>query len=303
MSDPHHPQTVRWEELLPSDFIESRDRYPVCWMAYGLAEPHGGYNALGLDWLKAQALAERAAAGYGGIVAPPLCWHIQELPEFHDDGKGHGWFCDVGVKQSLASSIPSDLFYRMVFHQIRAFDARGFHGAILITGHYGGIEIVLRWICEYYLRRTGSPIRLHALADWECMDRSLPHAHGDHAGVTETSQLMALRPGFTDLTRQQAGGGLGGRYAGSVNFEKGPLPSEAIGRAIVDSQVKNLGGISRELLKAYVPKAAWRAPDQHAVDEIWHRFDRLTRRYWTGCYAEYKQGLWFKFPGWEALGE
>ena len=289
--------------MLPSEFVEARDTRPVCWMAYGLAEPHGAYNALGLDWLKAQALAERAATVHGGIVAPPLCWHIQELPEFHDDGKGHGWLCDVGVKQSLASSIPADLFYRLVFQQIRTFDARGFHGAVLITGHYGGIEIVLRWICEYYLKQTGSPIRLRALADWECIDRSLPYAQGDHAGVTETSQLMALRPGFTELARQQASVELGERFAGSVNFETGPLPSETIGRAIVASQEQNLGVISRELLAAYVPQAGWRAPNQNEMDEIWRRFDRLTRRYWSGSYDQYKQGLLFKFPGWEALGE
>lgn len=34
----------------------------------------------------------------GGMVAPPFAWHIQELPEFHDDGQGHGWLCDVGAR-------------------------------------------------------------------------------------------------------------------------------------------------------------------------------------------------------------
>ena len=158
---------VRWEEMLPHELLEARDRFPLCWMAYGLAEPHGAYNALGLDWLKAYALVESAAKQHGGIVAPPFAWHIQEVPEFHDDGKGHGWLCEAGVRQPLCSSIPADLFYRTVFYQIRAMDARGFHAAILVTGHYGGVEKVLRKVCEYYLRRTGSPIRLHAIADWE----------------------------------------------------------------------------------------------------------------------------------------
>lgn len=67
---------VRWEEMLPHEFIAARDRRPVCYLAYGLAEPHGAYNALGLDWLKAQALVEQAANRHGGIVAPPLAWHI-----------------------------------------------------------------------------------------------------------------------------------------------------------------------------------------------------------------------------------
>ncbi|MFT5369143.1 MAG: hypothetical protein ACI8V2_004117 [Candidatus Latescibacterota bacterium] len=55
----------------------------------------------------------------------------------------------------------------MVFHQIRDIDARGFHTAILVTGHYGGLEKTRRLICDYYTRRTQSPLRFHAIADWE----------------------------------------------------------------------------------------------------------------------------------------
>ena len=62
-----HPK-VRWEEMLPHEFIAARDSFPVCWMAYGLAEPHGAYNALGLDWLKAYSLLEAAARQHGGIL-------------------------------------------------------------------------------------------------------------------------------------------------------------------------------------------------------------------------------------------
>lgn len=294
------PHTVRWERLLPHEFLEARDRFPVCYAAYGLAEPHGAYNALGLDWLKADALVEAAARRRGGIVAPPFAWHIQELPEFHDDGKGRGWLCDVGVRQPLCSAIPSDLFYRTVLYQIRAFDARGFHAAILVTGHYGGVEIVLRKICEYYLRHTGSPLRLHAIADWECMDETLPY-RGDHAGVCETSQLMALHPGLTDLRRRTGNAELGARYAGFLDFARGPRPSKTLGRRIVASQVRNLCDTARRLLTEYRARAGWRAPDLNATERIWRRFERLTRSYWTFTYDEFKAGKAFRFPEWDEL--
>ena len=289
--------------MLPDEFVDARDRFSVCWMAYGLAEPHGAYNALGLDWLKSQALVERAAETHGGIVAPPMCWHIQERPEFHDDGKGHGWLCDAGVLEPLASSIPPDLFYRMLFHHIRAFDARGFHAAVLVTGHYGGVEQAMRLACEYYLRRTGSPLRLLAIADWECIDAASPY-HGDHAGICETSQLMALRPGLTDLARRAAAHPeLGDRCAGFVDFDAGLLPSEELGRSIVDSQLRNLGEMASGLLRDHHPDPDWKAPNPNEVDSVWHRFDLATRRYWTPTYAEYRAGSCPVFPGWEALGE
>lgn len=293
---------VRWEEFLPEELVLARDRCPVCYMAYGLAEPHGPYNALGLDWLKAQALVEAAAREHGGMVAPPCAWHIMDLPEFHDDGHGHGWLCDAGVKQSLTSSIPSDLFYHLVLHQLRCFDARGFHAAILVTGHYGGVELVLRWLCEHYLRRTHSPLRLAAIADWEVIDRDLPW-RGDHAGMTETSQLMALRPGLTDLSRRAVPPELGTRFAGTDFAAAGVTPSAEIGRQIVTSQVRNLGQLSRELLSAWQPCPGYVAPNQHEVEAIWARFDQLTRRYWTLSYNEYRAGKCFKFPGWDVVGD
>lgn len=267
---------VRWEEMLPHEFLEARDRCPVCYMAYGLAEPHGAYNALGLDWLKAYALVENAAREHGGIVAPPFVWHIQERPEFHDDGKGNGWLPRVGVRQSLCSSLPSDLFFRVAFFQVRAFDARGFHAAILVTGHYGGLERTLRKMCEHYVHRTGSPLRLHAIADWECIGKDLPY-RGDHAGICETSQLMALRPGLTDLSRRTGNEEIGLRFAGGVDFSKTPLPSAELGKTIVASQVRNLGETAKGLLSQYQPKEGWKAPDLNVTEEIWREFETSER--------------------------
>jgi len=292
---------VRWEQMLPHEFLAARDKFPVCYAPYGLAEPHGAYNPIGLDWLKASALVEHAAQKTGGIVAPPFAWHIQEIPQFHDDGKGNGWLCDVGVRQSLCSSIPADLFYRTLFYQIRAFDARGFHAAILVTGHYGGVEIVMRKICEYYLRRTNSSIRLHAIADWECIDATLPH-RGDHAGVCETSQLMALQPDFVDLSRRSVAPELGTYFGGSVDFDKGPIPSAEIGQPIVTSQIHNLCNTAAQLIFGYSAKSDYIAPDLDQTENIWRDFDRLTRKYWTFSYAQDESDEKpFDFPSWEQL--
>ena len=43
---------VRWEEMLPDDLLAEIERCGVCYCPFGLAEPHGPYNALGLDWIK-----------------------------------------------------------------------------------------------------------------------------------------------------------------------------------------------------------------------------------------------------------
>ncbi|MFC1453484.1 creatininase family protein, partial [Verrucomicrobiota bacterium] len=271
------PPKVKWEEMFPEELYDAIRRDRVCFMAYGLAEPHGPYNAIGLDWLKAQALVECAAQEHGGVVAPPFAWHITERPEYHDNGRGKGWLCDAGVKQALASSIPMDLFYRTVLYTIRAFDARGFQAAILVTGHYGGPEKIMRRLCEYYRRRSGSPIQLTALADWECIDYE--GYGGDHAGTVETSQLMHLRPGLTDLSRTHVPPELGTNYAGFRPGDPNADPSEELGRNIVESQVRRLGEIRDELLAAYEPVPDWKAPSLNDAEAIWHRFHTITQQY------------------------
>ena len=190
---------------------------------------------------------------------------------------------------------------RMVLYQIRAFDARGFQAAVLVTGHYGGIEKVLRKLCEFYTLRTQSPIRLYAIADWECIDSELPY-RGDHAGVCETSQLMTLHPGLTDLNQKEGNEELGKRYAAGVDFQNGPIPSTAIGEKIVESQIRNLGEAAMRTLAEFQSKHGWTAPDINQTEEIWHTFERLTQKYWTTTYSEYKQGNAFQFPDWESLG-
>jgi creatinine amidohydrolase len=284
---------VKWEEMLPDEFLDAIDKTPVCYMAYGLAEPHGAYNALGLDWLKAYQLCLKAAQTHGGIVAPPFCWHVQETPMF-DFPAMHG------VKQSLSSSIPGDLFLHIVLHQMRAFDARGFHVAILITGHYGGLENDMRLLGDFYQHISKSPLQIYCIADWECIDYQ--DYRGDHAGMCETQQLMALRPELVDLTQPEPSP-TSGPWLGTDFTRYSQQPDAETGLKIVNSQIENLGKIQTGLLQKYTPKPNWTPPNQDKVVEMWHTFERLTRKYWSlsTTKQEYRKGK-PPFPGWESLG-
>lgn len=263
---------VRWEEMFPDELLEAIEQRRVCYLAYGLAEPHGVYNALGLDWLKAQALVERAASEHGGVVAPPFAWHISDRPEFDWLGKV------MGVAQPLTSAIPADLFLQMVLYQVRAIDARGFSAGILVTGHYGGLENDMRLLCDYYTRETSSPIRLAAMADWEAIDYR--DFHGDHGGLCETSQLMALRPDLVDLSREESKSPNGPWAGTQFPLPDGRTPSREIGEKIVESQVRRLGEIRRELLDSYEFNPGWQAPNLTQVAALWTRFAEETREQW-----------------------
>ena len=83
------------------------------------------------------------------------------------------------------------------------------------------------------------------------------------------------------------------------------MPSRELGERIVSSQVERLGDIQRELLDDYVARDNWRAPTLTDTEDIWHRFERSTRKYWwcSLTLEEHRQGVQPAFPGWEALGE
>ena len=49
--------------MFPDELEAAFAACPAAWFAYGLCEPHGPQNVLGLDGLKAHALLVRAALG------------------------------------------------------------------------------------------------------------------------------------------------------------------------------------------------------------------------------------------------
>lgn len=237
---------VRWEEMFPDELDAALARCPLVYLTYGLCEPHGLHNAVGLDALKAHDLACRAAAEHGGIVAPPFFWHVHEIGY-------HALFGErtIGNRNPWLTDVPPWVLYKMFFYQLRAVAARGFQAAIVITGHYGGNEQDFKRVAEVFMRH--SPMRVWAGADCELIE--FEDFHGDHAGRCETSQLWALRPELVDMSRLAQGSP---DVIGRV-MATGPdagRASRRIGEGIVDSQIGLLVRKAAELQAAYQPPVA-----------------------------------------------
>src|SRR5579872_3626742 len=167
---------VRWERMFPDELESAFAACPVLYLAYGLCEPHGPHNALGLDALKAHGIACRAAREHGGIVAPPDYWHI------HEQGSYAVWAQHaVGhVDRTWLTAVPPWIHFRNVCYQIRAADALGFHAAILITGHYGPNWQDLDTLVSLLQPHVGA--RLCSLPDFRANTPGFDGRGGDHAG-------------------------------------------------------------------------------------------------------------------------
>ena len=300
-----------WMEMFPHEFHAEIKENPICYMAYGPAEPHGVYCALGLDFIECEAVMHDAARNNGGIVAPPFAWHIQEQ-QYYD------WEIDCcGMGMSMTSSLPEELFLHNIIHHIRNFDAKGFKAAILVSGHFlCDMTRDMQMLADFYIRRSGSPMRIFA----GTYDKFYTDGQfDDHAGVIETSLLMHYRPELVDMSLLDKPLVVPASIAGGNadfdpycapkgfpnNYKTGEMPTPEKGAAIAKNMVENLGKEKDRLLGEYQHKPGYKAPSVLDTEDIWNRFLKLAGRYLT-ITATRREAEAFDFPtfpGWEELGE
>ncbi len=255
---------VRWERMFPDELEEAFAQCPLVYYTYGLCEPHGPQNAIGLDALKVHAIACEAARAHGGIVAPPDFWHIHEL------GGYAVWSHQaIGeVERSWLTSLPPWQHFKNVCYHIRAADAIGFHAAILLTGHYGPNWEDLKRLIELVQPYVGA--RLYGLPDFEANQPGFDndgHSGGDHAGKVETSLLWALEPECVDVSRVPPPETPGTHLAMGRNVR---LSDRRVGERMVADEVRWLGQKAQELLATYdreQPQQRLRTYEQ--VEELW----------------------------------
>jgi creatinine amidohydrolase len=284
---------VRWEEMFPDEILARQAEYPLVYLPLGMCEPHGPHCALGLDGIKAHEICLRAAHKFGGVVAPITFWQIHETGYHATWGAGQ-----IGEVNGFMTSLPPWVLLRLFLYQLRAIAGRGFHAILAVTGHYGGNQNDLRRVVAHFSRR--SPVQVSAWSDDELIDH--PVYHGDHAGATETSQLMALRPELVDMQRLDSQAVARHLYAAGPDA---PLASAGLGEEIVASQMRRIGEIGRKLLADYAgpahppllsiddTEAAWR-------DIIAERASWVTLQLEPGQKAVEPGSVWHanQFPAW-----
>lgn len=249
---------VRWERMFPDQLERAFAACPAVYFAYGLCEPHGPQNTLGLDALKAHAILVRLAEAHGGIVAPPDYWHIHEL------GGYAVWAAEnVGEVRPWTTAVPPWVHFKNICYHLRAAEVLDFRAALLLTGHYGPNWKDLQTLCRLvqpYLR-----LRVYGLPDFEANQPGFPGdgASGDHAGKVETSLLWALHPECVDLSRIPDQPPL---FAMGANAREA---TRRAGEGMVAGEVAWLARKKEELLAAYDPALPSRLRTFDQVEEFW----------------------------------
>jgi creatinine amidohydrolase len=203
-------EKVRYEEMLPHEVVERREKCPVAYLPLGGLEWHGEHLALGNDALKAHALCILAAQRSGGIAFPPL-WYGEPrdhtlLESDHDkDGRVKramrlkaANFSEGNLGNTFEEQV--ETYTRLVeyaYHQIRSL---GFKAICVLTGHYP----LYKWAGTAARRfnRKHADTKVYVGIEFHYVPSALrkKFAGGDHAAKWETSYLMALRPECVDMS-------------------------------------------------------------------------------------------------------
>lgn len=202
-----HTSEVRYERLRPKQIIARREACPVGYLPLGTLEWHGLHNPVGLDALKAHALAVRCAEAGGGLVFPPL-WYgesrelaLMEANPLHRDGIADGMalprdnFTPGYMRRTPQEQY--DNYLKLLLHMLFQAESLGMQVIVLVAGHYPLIDHARAAIGIF---QQWKPRGIAwAFTGYELVRDRYPLA-GDHAGFWETSLLLALDPDGVELS-------------------------------------------------------------------------------------------------------
>jgi creatinine amidohydrolase len=237
----------RLEELDPAALEERLAEKPALVLALGTIEWHSHHLPLGLDLLKAQAIAERAADQAGAVLAPPA------------------WWAAGGVSQPHTLRLPAAVTEPVLAAVLHGFAGMGFRAIAVVNGHYGlENSVAVRRAALAVTEATVLP-----LADYELLTDL--GATGDHAGIFETSLLMPVRPELVHLEQQ-------GNLPGVIGDDpRGRASAELGERGLALAAERVALALDRALTEPRDPYAEALEAATAALERLWHLRENLGR--------------------------
>lgn len=171
---------MTWEEA-----EEAFRRTDVAIIPIGSTETHGPHNPMGTDTFAAQEVARRIGEKTGAVVTPVI--PIGYSP-YHADFPGTLY-------------LEKETIVQILMEICRQLHKWGIRRVVLLTGHGGNLPVL-----QTVAMKIRQEMRmLPAIPVWwrnEILGELDPDwAFGDHGGMKETSQNLAIVPHLVDLKR------------------------------------------------------------------------------------------------------
>lgn len=182
----------RWDELTASDWpvaLEKSSRTII--LPIGILEKHGPHAPMGSDLIHVRELAKRAAQQEYAVIFPDY-FYGQVNEARHIQG---------------TFSLPTDLTLELLQATCDEIARNGFEKIFIINGH-GGNPQMLRYFVQTQMDKKRDyavffyePNQDESVRKQVAEMRKSDAASDSHAGETETSILMYLRPDLVQLDR------------------------------------------------------------------------------------------------------
>jgi len=191
------PDTVFIEELT---WTEVRDAIKAgkttVILATGGTEQNGPHMVLGKHNFIIRHTAEQIARKLGNTLVAPV---VAYVPEGNiDPPSGH-------MRFPGAITLPNEFYMKLLEYAARSFRVNGFRDIVFI-GDSGGNQDGMKQVSELLNKEwAGAGVRIHfipeyysgsgeSFRDWLISQGEKKEDVGTHAGITDTSQLLAIAP-------------------------------------------------------------------------------------------------------------
>lgn len=181
------PQSVFLDELTNLELGEflGKDGMKMVLIPVGATEQHGPHAPLGTDVFLPREVARRVALKQGNaLVAPAVAYGLSYPHE--------GFLGEFSLKIDTYMAVIRDLAV--------SFGKAGFHRIVFLNGHFDN-TYALAYACAQAARDLPKGVRAYPLNHWDGYRPEQMQEFGMHAGIGETSMVMAINPELVDVEK------------------------------------------------------------------------------------------------------
>lgn len=192
---------VMYENLLPHEFMERVNTFPVAYLPLGTLEWHGRHLPFGSDGIQSRGVFQRLAMKVGGVVLPMLFLGPDSKSTDKDGKSYYGMDChsfEEGQAQQLLGSayyIDDEQFAPLLDTVMANLSRAGFK---VVIGHGHGPSTKAFAVYKQDFAEK------HGLLTYNLWELGYDGDEGiqtDHAAANETSLVMAIAPDLVDISQ------------------------------------------------------------------------------------------------------
>jgi creatinine amidohydrolase/Fe(II)-dependent formamide hydrolase-like protein len=206
------PETVFIEKMTWTELRDAiRSGKTTIIVPIGGTEQNGPHMALGKHNVRVKLLSEKIAAALGNALVAPVVAYVPEgrlsPPTAHMRFPG-------------TITVPDETFEKVLEYAARSFKLHGFRDVVFL-GDHGGYQAQEKAVADRLNREwAATPIRVHATQEYYRVTQTQfvqalkskgyrDDEIGTHAGLADTSLMLALDPRVVRVDKLQSGTRLG----------------------------------------------------------------------------------------------